>query len=61
MQKLTSNLWFDTVAEEAAEFYASIFGDSGLKTISRYDAASADASGQPEGSAMTVPFELEGQ
>lgn len=61
MQKLTPNLWFDTEAEEAAEYYVSVFNNSTIGTISRYDAASAKASGQPEGSAMTVPFELEGQ
>ncbi|WP_458208536.1 VOC family protein [Haladaptatus sp. NG-SE-30] len=61
MQKLTPNLWFDGEADEAAAFYVSVFDDSTLGTSSQYDAASADASGQPEGSTMTVPFELEGQ
>ena len=61
MQKITPNLWFNTEAEEAAEFYISIFDDSRLGTVSHYDVASAKASGQSKGSAMTVSFELEGQ
>lgn len=60
-QKITPNLWFDTQAEEAAAFYVSVFKHAKLGEISRYDEAAAEVSGQPEGSAMTVPFELEGQ
>ena len=61
MQKITPNLWFDGNAEDAVNRYTSIFNDARVGTISRYDEASAEASGQPAGSAMTVPFELEGQ
>ena len=60
MQKITPFLWFDHEAEEAAKFYTSIFKNAKLGAITRYDAAAAKASGQPEGSAMTVSFELEG-
>lgn len=61
MQTITPNLWFDTDAEDAVERYTSIFDDSSIGATSRYDAASAAASGQPEGSVLTVEFELEGQ
>ena len=54
-------LWFDTQAEEAANFYISVFPNSRILDISRYDAASAKASGRPEGSVLTVVFELNGQ
>ncbi len=60
MQKLTPFLWFDHQAEEAAQFYTSVFKDSKLGKVMRYDAASAKASGMPEGSALTVEFELNG-
>lgn len=60
-QKITPNLWFDGKAEEATEFYVSTFDNTKLGTISRYDAAAAEASGQPEGSVLTVDFELDGQ
>ena len=61
MQKITPNLWFNDQAEEAAQFYLSAFPHSTIGTIARYDKAAADVSGQPEGSAMTVAFELAGQ
>ena len=61
MQKITPMLWFDTQAEEAARFYASIFDDSKVGTITRYGDAGAEASGRPKGSVMTVEFEIEGQ
>jgi predicted 3-demethylubiquinone-9 3-methyltransferase (glyoxalase superfamily) len=60
MQKITPFLWFDHEAEEAAEFYTSVFKNSKMGSVMRYDAAAAKASGQPEGSALTVSFELEG-
>lgn len=53
-------LWFDTQGREAAEFYVSVFENSGVGTVMRYDEASAEASGQPEGSVLTVEFELDG-
>ena len=57
MQKIVPNLWFDTEAEEAAEFYTSIFENSRIKEVSRY----GDAGPRPAGLAMTVDFELDGQ
>ncbi|MFC6764325.1 VOC family protein [Natrinema soli] len=61
MQKITPNLWFDGNAEDAVNRYTSIFDDSSIGPTSRYDEASAEASGQPEGSVLTIDFELEGQ
>src|SRR5713226_6609665 len=61
MQKITPFLWFNNQAEEAANFYASIFNKSKVGKIARYDEAGAQASGMPKGTAMTVSFQLEGQ
>lgn len=60
-QRISPCLWFDTQAEEAANFYVSIFPDSAVGQIAQYGAAGAKASGQPEGSVMTVAFRLAGQ
>ena len=57
MQKITPFLWFDDKAEEAANFYVSIFKNSKIGSIARY----GDAGPGPKGSVMTVSFELEGQ
>lgn len=61
MQKITPFLWFDNQAEEAVSFYASIFKGSEIGNVTRYDADTAKASGRPEGSVMTIEFQLEGQ
>ncbi|SRR6266436_1314547 len=61
MQKITPFLWYDDKAEEAANLYASIFKNSKVLSVTRYDDAAAAASGRPKGSVMTVAFELEGQ
>jgi predicted 3-demethylubiquinone-9 3-methyltransferase (glyoxalase superfamily) len=61
MQKIVPNLWFDNQAEEAANFYASVFKNSKIGRTSYYDKASAAVSGQLEGSVLTVEFEIEGQ
>ncbi len=61
MNKIVPYLWFDTQAEEVVKFYVSIFKNSRLTDISRFDKEAARASGQPEGSVMVVEFELEGQ
>src|SRR6266404_5287087 len=61
MQKITTFLWYDDKAEEAANFYASIFNNSRVVSVTRYSEAGAQAAGRPKGSAMTVEFELEGQ
>ncbi len=57
MQKITPFLWFDDNAEEAADFYISIFGNSGIESVMRY----GDAGPGPRGSVMAVTFRLEGQ
>ena len=56
-QKITTFLWFDNQAEEAANFYVSIFKNSKILNVSRY----GDAGPGPKGSAMVCAFELEGQ
>ncbi|MET1178918.1 VOC family protein [Peribacillus simplex] len=61
IQKITTNLWFDTQAEEAAKFYTSIFGNSKIGRITRYGNEGNQIHGKQEGSVMTVEFELEGQ
>ena len=61
MQKITPCLWFDHQAEEAAKFYASIFKNSKIGNMTRYGEAGAKVSGRPNGSVMTVTFEIEGQ
>ncbi len=57
MQKITPFLWFDTEAEEAAKFYASVFKNSQVVSTTRY----GEAGPGPKGSVMTVEFDLEGQ
>jgi predicted 3-demethylubiquinone-9 3-methyltransferase (glyoxalase superfamily) len=57
MQKITTWLWFDTEAEEAAEFYTSVFPDSRITDVSRY----GEAGPRPAGTVMTVSFELMGR
>jgi predicted 3-demethylubiquinone-9 3-methyltransferase (glyoxalase superfamily) len=61
MQKITPFLWFDHQAEEAAKFYTSVFKNSKLGKILRYDEASAKAAGGTVGSVLTIEFEIEGQ
>src|SRR5216684_2085743 len=61
MQKITPFLWFDNNAEEAVNFYVSIFKNSKVGKVTRYNEASAKAAGRPEGSVMTAEFQLEGQ
>jgi predicted 3-demethylubiquinone-9 3-methyltransferase (glyoxalase superfamily) len=57
MQKITPCLWFDTQGEEAANFYTTVFENSKILDVVRYGAAGPG----PEGSVMTVTFELDGQ
>jgi predicted 3-demethylubiquinone-9 3-methyltransferase (glyoxalase superfamily) len=57
MQKITPCLWFDTEGEEAAQFYTSVFPSSRIVEIARYGSAGP----RPEGTVMTVLFELDGQ
>jgi len=61
MQKITPCLWFDSNAEEAAEFYTSIFKKSKIGKISRYGKEGYEIHGKPEGTVLTVEFELNGQ
>jgi predicted 3-demethylubiquinone-9 3-methyltransferase (glyoxalase superfamily) len=61
MQKIAPHLWFDDKAEEAVNFYTSIFKNSKTKSVTRYGKAGAAVSGRPKGAVMTVTFELEGQ
>jgi predicted 3-demethylubiquinone-9 3-methyltransferase (glyoxalase superfamily) len=61
MQKITPCLWFDGKAEEAAKFYVSVFKDSRIEVINRYGEDGAKASGMPEGSVMTVKFQIIGE
>ncbi|WP_408006458.1 VOC family protein [Pseudalkalibacillus sp. A8] len=57
LSKITPNLWFDHQAEEAANFYVSIFKDSKIVNVTRY----GEAGPGPEGSVLTVTFDIEGQ
>ena len=61
VQKITPCLWFDNQAEAAAQFYVSIFKNSGIGTITRYGKEGFEIHGGREGSVMTVTFRLDGQ
>lgn len=61
LHKITPCLWFDHQAEEAAEYYTSIFKNSRISHVTRYGEAGHEIHGRPAGSAMTVAFELDGQ
>ena len=57
MRDITACLWFDTDGEEAAKFYTSVFPRSRITDIARYGSAGP----RPEGTVMTVSFEVDGQ
>jgi predicted 3-demethylubiquinone-9 3-methyltransferase (glyoxalase superfamily) len=59
-QKIAPCLWFDSQGEEAANFYVGIFKNSRIVAISRYGKAGQETHGKPEGSVLTVAFELDG-
>ena len=71
MQKITPCLWFDDNAEEAVNFYISVFSaadgsasdgkNSKILNVTRYGEAGAEVSGRPKGTVMTITFQLEGQ
>lgn len=71
MQKITPFLWFEGKAEEAANFYVSIFSSLGgsasggknskIVSVTRYGEEGAKASGRPKGTVMTVAFRINGQ
>ena len=54
-------MWFSDNAEEAVRFYVSIFKNSKIGKIARYDEAGEKVAGRPAGSVMTVGFQLEGE
>jgi predicted 3-demethylubiquinone-9 3-methyltransferase (glyoxalase superfamily) len=56
-QKIVPNLWFDTEAEEAADFYTSVFPNSRVVNVAHY----TEAGPRPAGTVMTVEFELDGE
>ena len=56
-QKIVPNLWFDTEAEQAAEFYVSLFPNSRIVNVTRYP----EGAPGPAGTVMTVEWELDGQ
>src|SRR5580693_421751 len=57
MPRITPNLWFDTESEQAAEFYVSVFPNSGIKMVSYY----GEAGPGPAGTVLTVDFTLDGE
>lgn len=60
MQKITSHLWFDHQAEEAAQFYASLFKNSSIGPKTYYSNVGKEIHGQDAGKLMTVQLDLDG-
>ena len=60
MQRISPFLWFDSNAEEAAQFYTSVFKNSKINKITRYPKDAAQRIGREPGSVMTVEFTLDG-
>lgn len=60
LTKIGPCLWFDHQAEEAAQFYTSVFPNSKINEVVRYSEAGFEIHGRPAGSVMTVNFDLEG-
>jgi predicted 3-demethylubiquinone-9 3-methyltransferase (glyoxalase superfamily) len=60
-QRIQPCLWFDSQADEAARYYGDIFRNSRILRITRYGKAGHEIHGRPEGSVLTVEFELDGQ
>jgi predicted 3-demethylubiquinone-9 3-methyltransferase (glyoxalase superfamily) len=58
VKKISAGLWFDNQAEEAAKFYTGIFKNSKINRVTRYPKEGFEIHGRPEGSVMTVEFEL---
>ena len=56
-QRITTNLWFDNEAEEAANYYCSIFENSRIVSVAHYN----EAGPRPAGTVMVVEWELDGQ
>jgi predicted 3-demethylubiquinone-9 3-methyltransferase (glyoxalase superfamily) len=61
MSQITPFLWFDKEAEEAANYYISVFPNSKITDMSRYDENSAKVSNMEPGTVLTIAFELNGQ
>ena len=61
MQKIVPFLWFNDQAEKAVKFYVSLFKNSKIKEVTRYNDEAAAVSGRAKGSVMTISFQLEGQ
>ena len=59
--RISPCLWFDSQAEQAANFYVSVFKNSKVGRIARYPKAGQETHKRPAGSVMTVEFELDGQ
>jgi predicted 3-demethylubiquinone-9 3-methyltransferase (glyoxalase superfamily) len=60
MKKIIPCLWYDKSAEEAVNYYLSVFPNSKIISVNRYDKASAEVAGMPEGSVLTIYFSLNG-
>ncbi len=60
-QKITPCLWFDTQAEDAANFYVSVFKNSRIGKISRYGTEGYEVHGKEAGSVLAVEFDIDGQ
>ena len=60
LQRIAPCLWFDDQAEEAAQYYVSIFKNSRIRDVGRYGEAGQEIHGRPPGSVMIVEFELDG-
>ncbi|HJU99995.1 MAG TPA: VOC family protein [Burkholderiaceae bacterium] len=60
IQRITPCLWFDHQAEDAVQFYTSIFNHAKITSVSRYGEAGKEVHGKPPGSVMMVAFELDG-
>ena len=58
IQKIITNLWFDTQAEEAAKYYVSIFKNSKIGRVMRYGKEGFEIPGRPADSVMTIEFEI---
>ncbi|RJG08239.1 VOC family protein [Massilia cavernae] len=58
--RISPCLWFDSQAEEAANYYTSIFPNSRITEVARYPAVGQEIHHQPAGAVMTVAFELDG-
>jgi predicted 3-demethylubiquinone-9 3-methyltransferase (glyoxalase superfamily) len=61
LQKIVPHFWFEKQAEEAANYYVSIFKNSRVGKISRYGKEGFEIHHMPEGTVMTIEFTLEGQ